>query len=110
MTGNRRRTLAEETKTGAKILGFGLGLIIVLSLCFFLLNLSKAAYKGYSYRQKEIQLSEQIDANNRLKVQTLEAKSYDKIEESEKFQEMTQPQTLRFIENRIEQLTLDTEL
>lgn len=71
----------------------------------FLYSISQAAYKGYEFRQQELEYSQYEELNHKLKVKALEAKSYEELQKAEKVQEMVKPENVEFADSRLKRLT-----
>ncbi|PIQ79229.1 hypothetical protein COV81_02680 [Candidatus Peregrinibacteria bacterium CG11_big_fil_rev_8_21_14_0_20_41_10] len=101
----KRRSLSLEVESAVKYLHFGLLTIIVGASLVFLYNFSQASVKGYEVSKQEVDIEQAEDLNHKLKMQTLEAQSYEKIEASLIFKNMVTPDNANYIESRLNRLT-----
>lgn len=104
-----RKNLSKEIKAGVKYLHIALVAIIVLSGFVFLYNLSQSAYKGYQFHQYEIDYVQKENENDRLKVKSLEAQSYESLEEQIETKGMTSPKRTQFYDTRQKRLSLSDD-
>ncbi len=94
----RRAPLSQEVRKAIITLLFGLVLITVALSIVFLLNTSNSAQKGYVHSQLILQNEELDNLNKELRMKVLEAKSILNLEQSEKVDEMKEPEEQTLIE------------
>lgn len=94
----RRAPLSQEVRKAIITLLFGLVLITVALSIVFLLNTSNSAQKGYIHSQLILQNEELENLNKELRMKVMDAKSILNLEQSEKVDEMTEPEKQTLIE------------
>lgn len=88
----KRTPLSQEVRRSIVTLLFVLVLITVALSIVFLLNTSNSAQKGYIHSQLILQNEKLENQNKELKMKVLEAKSIINLENSDKVDEMVDPE------------------
>lgn len=89
----KRTPLSQEVRKAIVTLLFVLILITVALSIVFLLNTSNSAQKGYIHSQLILKNEDLDNLNKELKMKVMEAKSIVNLEQSDKVDEMTEPES-----------------
>lgn len=93
----RKNPLSKEIRQSIYLLIFTLLSIIVILSIVYLLNTTQANQKGYELLQEQIKKEELLTENENLLNKITEAKTTNKIEDSNAIKEMQKPENPEYI-------------
>ncbi len=95
-----RETFSRTTNKTITMLVLTLGAMIIILSAVFITMTSATSQKGYELKQLQLENEQLQVQNEKLRGEVTESRSFTSVEETEKVQDMTLPETKKYVTSK----------